>query len=342
MNFRKLLSLIGLMLILALGFTENASGSMKLSGLTSRDPSNSAPCIPIVFGMSAYGGGHACWWNEASTHDGKIYVYNQTTFTGADFAYDATGPIGQSYVPYTAIWKLMYYICPLTPYTGHVDSFTPPPLESCTLNKATSHYESTSSASISSSRQIKDQDVDFTTGKGVIPAHSSICYALKDVNNPGVIWRSNDARMCADAHDLPDNPSTCYLNYQETLNVDLGMLERSEIATLAHSGDKGNVIKPVQVLCVRDGGVTVTITFKYTPILVNSVGVVSTTNPAVGVAIIYKGKTVQPSSSFKETFSSGYTTVNLEFEAVRDQTVPIAQIPTGAFTANAVMIMTEQ
>jgi len=342
MNIKRFLSLIGLVFILALGLTENATGTMNISGITSKGPIDSTPCYPIVFGMDAYAGGEACWWNIDSTSSGKIYVYTKTTFTGADFAYNAAGPLGQSYVPYTSTWKLMYYICPLTPYTGNIGHDSPPPLEACTLNKATLHYESTSSVSISSSQNINDQNADFTTGKGVIPANSSICYALKDVNHPDVIWRSNDARMCADAHALPDKPSACYLNYQETLNVDLGTLERGEIATIAHPGDKGNVIKPVQVLCVRDGGVTVKTTFKYTSISVNSVGVVSTSNSGIGVAIIYKGETVQPSSSFEETFSTGYTTVNLEFEAVRDQSVPISQIPTGAFTANAVMIMTEQ
>lgn len=329
--------LVRLLLIFLLGFSiaENASGGLRVSGLTPAESGgNLAPCSMTAAGMSAQNSNKICWWNTDATADGKIYTIRDTTLSGSN-GFAASGPLGQSYVPYSATWKLLYFVCQLVVDNGY-------PRRSCSIAKAAKHYESTAASVINSTSNINAQNVDFTTGNGNIPKASSLCYALADVNNPTIYWRSNDARMCADANTLPSVPATCYLNYQQALNVDLGTLERSSIATTAHSGDKGNVTKPVQILCTRDGGVTVKTTFQYKTIAINSVGVVSTENNALGVAIIYKGQVVTPSSSFLETFNSGYTTVNLEFEAVRDSTISTDNLPTGAFTASAVMVMTEQ
>lgn len=335
MKLNKYLSAIGLLFIFALGSIADSSGGMLVSGITSNPNAQSGDrCYNWVAGMNIQNSGAICWWDAASTANGKINVIKATTFSGTN-GFSVTGPMGSNYVPYTSVWKMMYYICPLAVDPYHTKA-------ACTIKASSASYESTVSNNISSTSTLGSQTVDFTTGNGSIPANSSICYALKDVNNPSIIWRSSDARMCSDAHTLPATPSTCYLNYQEVLNVDLGTLERSTIATTAHAGDKGNVSKPIQILCTRDGGVTVKTTFQYTAIAINGVGVVSTANNALGVAIIYKGKVVTPSSSFQETFKSGYTTVNLEFEAVRDAAISTDKLPTGAFTASAVMVMTEQ
>lgn len=43
-----------------------------------------------------------------------------------------------------------------------------------------------------------------------------------------------------------------------------------------------------------------------------------------------------------ETYALGYTDVTLGFEVMRDPSVELKYLPTGKFTANAVMVMTEQ
>jgi len=69
---------------------------------------------------------------------------------------------------------------------------------------------------------------------------------------------------------------------------------------------------------------------------------VSTSTNGLGVAIIYNGKAMSPSDSAPLSYGNGYHKLNLEFEAVRDPNVKLADIKTGAFTASATMLMTEQ
>lgn len=97
------------------------------------------------------------------------------------------------------------------------------------------------------------------------------------------------------------------------------------------------------MLCTLDSGTTVTTTFGFTAltILGGSAKAIRTTTPGLGIAIHYNGKIVSPSDSFTETFTAGVTNIDLEFEAVRDPTMPIKDIATGGFTASAIMVMTE-
>lgn len=243
-----------------------------------------------------------------------------------------TYPIGKwrQYAPFSGAYKMRLHLC----YgIGH---------SRCTLARSSDYRDSRNSVKLNSRAMIYEQTPDFG---GLIGATTSqaamLCMTLVDTHN--VEWSSSDATSCQDAGRLPDTPATCYLNGNADLNVDMGTLERSSIATVPASGGPNNIKKTLPVLCTRDAGTTVLTTIQFTPITVSGSEVVSTSISNLGVAIFYDGKLIGPSSSpLTETFQVGYTDREFEFQAVRTSGVAIKDIPTGAFTASAVMIMTEQ
>jgi len=161
------------------------------------------------------------------------------------------------------------------------------------------------------------------------------------VDSLDVEWRfGNNGLVCGDAHALPNIPAKCYVNFGEDLNVDLGTLERASIATRPQTTP--TVKKQVSVLCTRDAGVTLKMQFQYTPVDIGGQSLVKTSTNGLGIAVIYNGIVMSPTHTVTQTYGLGYTNFDLEFEAVRDPNMKLQEISTGDFTANAVMIMTEQ
>lgn len=236
----------------------------------------------------------------------------------------------QSYPPMTGKYRMRVYLCESNWGTK------------CLISHSSRYLDSVNMVSLSSSTTLWDTSVDF----GGFPTEtlsnrSMLCLTL--VDEFGKTWSSSDPTSCEDASELPETPATCYLNYGDVLDIDFGMLERRNISTVPASGTSGNVKKTFPVLCTRDAGVTVKTTLQFTPLTVNGNEVVSTSTSNLGVAIFYNGKLVGPTSTpVTETFETGYTDRELEFQAIRNPDVALKDIPSGTFTASAVMVMTEQ
>ncbi|MFA1020410.1 fimbrial protein, partial [Enterobacter sp. SAT-E-asb] len=69
---------------------------------------------------------------------------------------------------------------------------------------------------------------------------------------------------------------------------------------------------------------------------------ITSTANGLAVALSLNGGLVSPTDTYTRTYSTGTQTEKLTFEPVRDPSVKISDIPTGAFSANAVMILTLQ
>ncbi|MNE11402.1 hypothetical protein D3C80_1041580 [compost metagenome] len=149
---------------------------------------------------------------------------------------------------------------------------------------------------------------------------------------------------CYDGYTpLPPTPPTpttsCSINNGNALSVSLGTLNRDEIPTVPDSGSA--ISKTISVVCTG-GTVTANMQLNYTPISVGSNQAVKTSANGVGAAIFYSNKVLSPSDVTSVNFLEGSNNLTLGFQAVRDSTVALKDIPTGAFTASAVLVMTQQ
>lgn len=147
-------------------------------------------------------------------------------------------------------------------------------------------------------------------------------------------------KFCEDAYKLPVEPPKCTLNGGTDLDVHLGKLERMDIAV--KSGTTTPVTKDISIKC--DGNIVYDANMKleFTPISVSNEQVISTSTTGLGVAVLYNGRTVQPGQTFPLSYQPGIHTLKLGFEAVRDPAVAATDLKTGDFTANAVLVFTEQ
>lgn len=80
----------------------------------------------------------------------------------------------------------------------------------------------------------------------------------------------------------------------------------------------------------------------YTPVTVSGTQVVNSSVNGVGVAVSYNDKILSPSDVTTMQLAQGTTNVTLKFGAVRNPSVAVGDIKTGAFTASAVLVMTQQ
>lgn len=272
----------------------------------------------------------SCWWNKDNSSSTGINLIKKETdlVKSSGTMYDG---FSNSYVPYEGRWRLRTYLCSSSTAVR------------CSVGASSNYVDSVFAVSLNTQQNISDQEPNFGgAAKTKIPENTSLCYSFVDADELTKPWSTDAPRTCGGAPTLPTEPATCYLNSGQSLDVNMGMLERADISTSVTPGDKGNVKKTFTVLCTRDAGVTAKIQFNFTAISVNGSQVVSTSTQNLGIALIYNGKVMSPSDSVSEDFSKGYTNVELEFEAVRDTNTPLSNISTGEFTANAVMVMNEQ
>lgn len=177
------------------------------------------------------------------------------------------------------------------------------------------------------------------------PSAGGYCFTIADDN--GYEYRGNmgygpDGRgkFCGDVHKLPIDPPKCSINNDSNLDIQLGKLERGDIAV--KSGTTTPVSKDIIINCVGNIEYNANMKLDYTPISVSNENVVSTSTNGLGVAVLYKGKAIQPGESFPLSYQPGINTLSLAFEAVRDPAMALSDLETGNFTANAVLIFTEQ
>ncbi|EGT5711720.1 fimbrial protein [Cronobacter dublinensis subsp. dublinensis] len=136
---------------------------------------------------------------------------------------------------------------------------------------------------------------------------------------------------------VPD--TSCTINNNNALSVSLGTLNRDEIPTVPDSGSA--ISKTISVVCTG-GALTANMQLNYTPVSIGSGQAVKSSANGVGAAIFYNNKLLAPTDVTAVNFLEGSNTLTLGFQAVRDATVALKDIPTGAFTASAVLVMTQQ
>lgn len=211
---------------------------------------------------------------------------------------------------------------------------------------------STNPVYIDGMKSINEQQIMATGGASgtvSIPGEGSIftCYYLVDSNQQYYFITGDGVHYygaCSTGYTpLPPTPPTpttsCIINDGSALSVSLGTLNRDEIPTVPDSGSA--ISKTISVVCTG-GTVTANMQLNYTPISVGSNQAVKTSANGVGAAIFYSNKVLAPADVTPVNFLEGSNTLTLGFQAVRDSTVALKDIPTGAFTANAVLVMTQQ
>lgn len=204
---------------------------------------------------------------------------------------------------------------------------------------------------IDSTISLSDQNLNVTgsdkpitsTAPGVFVHY---CYTLVDeLNGREYSWSGSGTRCSGtDPEPLPPTPpvppTSCTINNANSLNVSLGSFERAALPTVPGSGSVKQISIPVQ--CSGAASITMSMVLNYTPITVSAKQVVKTSANGLGVAVIYHEQPLSNASPQSVTFPSGTSNLDFGFEAVRDLGVNLGDIPTGAFSASAVLVMTQQ
>lgn len=137
----------------------------------------------------------------------------------------------------------------------------------------------------------------------------------------------------------PEPETSCTINNGNALNVNLSTIDRAQLPTTPGSGAMQHIQIPVEC---TGGDVTVNMQLNYTPITIGSNQIVKSTANGLGVSVVYGNNVLSSSDVTPVTFLAGSNTVDLAFQAVRDPVVAIKDVPTGSFTASAVLVMTQQ
>lgn len=240
-----------------------------------------------------------------------------------------------SFVPKSGNYEMKMYWCSL-PYN----------MDTC--NKANgSVLLSGGVVRLESSKNLRSQQVVTSAKKTIAPNKGGYCITLSDVDTgyeyKGKMGYGPDGRgkFCADAHELPVEPPKCTLNGGTDLDVQLGKLERSDIPVKSGTSS-AMVTKDISVNCEGNVEYNANMKLEFTPISVSNEQIISTSTTGLGVAVLYNGRTVQPGKTFPLSYQPGIHTLTLGFEAVRDPAMAVADLKTGDFTANAVLVFTEQ
>jgi len=143
---------------------------------------------------------------------------------------------------------------------------------------------------------------------------------------------------CSDALFGLFTTSTCKFAGDNTLNVSLGSIKRSDIQP--YPAKMYPISAIAELVCVGDASLAVVSTFIYTPLDGDSAGVVATSIPGLGVAVKYNGDMIN-NVGRAETFTTGTNTLSFEFAPVKS-TQTSQNIRTGDFTSDIVMIITLQ
>lgn len=241
----------------------------------------------------------------------------------------------QAYVPYSGNYELKLYWCS---YPVNMD----------TCKKADGVLLlSGGVVRLESSQPLRYQKVVSSGKTALAPSAGGYCITLSDVNT-GYEYKGKmgygpggRGKFCEDAHKLPVEPPKCTLNGGTDLDVQLGKLERSDIPVKSGTSS-AMVTKDISVNCEGNVEYNANMKLEFTPISVSNEQVISTSTTGLGVAVLYNGRTVQPGQTFPLSYQPGIHTLKLGFEAVRDPAVAATDLKTGDFTANAVLVFTEQ
>lgn len=168
-----------------------------------------------------------------------------------------------------------------------------------------------------------------------------ICYMLGDNRGDYYVFNNTPQSCPASGGVTPlPSPFQCTFGDGNTLNVSLGDVDRTEIGAVP--GTLPGTEKSINITCTGDGTATYTISFQYTAVDIAGTEMISSTANGLAVAMSLNDELVNPTDTYSRTYSTGTQTEKLTFEPVRDPSVKIGDIPTGAFSASAVMILTAQ
>ncbi|MEE9682224.1 fimbrial protein [Lelliottia amnigena] len=208
----------------------------------------------------------------------------------------------------------------------------------------------TTAAYLDASKSIAEQEVTVTGSPSswsvTIPTGYDIISCVYLVDSSGKKYNISGYNFpCGGGGGIPLPPTppipdtSCTINDGNALSVSLGTLNRDEIPTVPDAGSA--ISKTISVKCTG-GTVTVNMKLNYTPISIGSSQAVKSSANGIGAAIFYSNNALAPSDVTSVNFLEGSNTLTLGFQAVRDSAVALKDIPTGAFTANAVLVMTQQ
>lgn len=198
--------------------------------------------------------------------------------------------------------------------------------------------------SLSADIPLQSQPMTVNTGNPPMQYGTvSFCYAL--VSSTGQIYGNlgNSTSCFSGTTPIPPHPpvtSTCAINNGNAINVDLGTIDRALMPTTPGGGTPKTV--PISVVCSGSVAASVNMKLNYTPVTMGSTQAIPTSTTGVGVAVSYNDAVLTPSDSKPISFIIGSNTVNLDFAAIRDPAVAVKDIAAGAFTASAVLVMTQQ
>lgn len=285
-----------------------------------------------AIGPTSYG---ACGWTAGS---GSYYGSQQK----AGFSATGTNPgDDHSYVPVSGNYVLQLYVCTrMSPYYSNMDT--------CSVKQGrlgngggTFYLEST----IPIAKQKISNNISTTSiPSGIRSVSACIVIMNKDTYIGYAGERVGGTQYifpyCPDGVPFSPQPAGCKFNDDLDLDVNLGTLERSEIAV--QPGTSVPVTKDINISCTGNIPYNANMKLEFTPISVSNEQVISTSTTGLGVAVLYNGKAIQPGKTFPLSYQPGIHTLTLGFEAVRDPAMAVADLKTGDFTANAVLVFTEQ
>ncbi|MDI7383819.1 fimbrial protein [Cronobacter dublinensis] len=202
-----------------------------------------------------------------------------------------------------------------------------------------------------STKDLASQTVTLSSSNVSIPFTSEYalhaCYLL--VDEAGREWSLpvGDGRGCSGYTPIPPIPPaptvSCTINNSGALSVDFGSLERTSLPTVPGTGQIQS--KQIPVVCTSSSSsstINMSMKVNYTSITVSGTQVIKTSSNGVGVSVLYNNQVLASGSAKNIVFNTGSNSLTLGFEAVRNPTVSVGDVPTGSFSASAVMVMTMQ
>jgi hypothetical protein len=203
---------------------------------------------------------------------------------------------------------------------------------------------------LSSDIPLSEQNVSFPSRGGASlgqKTYGKLCFYLySSINGQYYSLNGFDYTGCPNSDkppippDPPAPPTSCTINNSNTLNVNLGNVDRALLVTVPGTGSARHIQIPVQ--CTGGQNVPVNMTLSYTALNVSGKQVIQSSSNGLGISIIYNDQVLSPTDVTAIQFVSGSNEVDLAFEAIRDPNVIVGDVPTGAFTASATVIMTQQ
>lgn len=179
------------------------------------------------------------------------------------------------------------------------------------------------------------------------PSTLYICYLLLDESGKKFFIKITEpsGSPCHGSDPLPPTPppppTSCSINNGNALDVTLGTLDRAQLVTTPGTDTAKHISVPVD--CTGDvDSIPVNMQLNYTPLTISGIQTVKSSANGLGVSIIYNNAPLSNSDIKSISFVPGTNQLDLAFEAVRDPAVTIGDVPTGAFTASATVIMTQQ